>query len=139
MLFSYFNYIFNIWEWFNVNGYHLVMLSGVNTLRYMVFLRPFSNGYDPNVLFGFGQMGVYVFLETTQYLYRKFTYWVLHNIVYTSFSILCMNYTTVDVRNDDVQFYFHLIITWVLDSKGQSDECFQRWATVHCIQGWWSW
>jgi len=52
------------------------MLSGVNTLRYMhilkemkifkwVFWRPFSNGYDPNVLFGFGQMGVYIILETT--------------------------------------------------------------------------
>ena len=43
MLFSYFNYIFNIWEWFNVNGYHLVMLSGVNTLRYMHILKEMRN------------------------------------------------------------------------------------------------
>ena len=43
VLFSYFNYIFNIWEWFNVNGYHLVMLSGVNTLRYMHILKEMRN------------------------------------------------------------------------------------------------
>ena len=43
MLFLYFNYIFNIWEWFNVNGYHLVMLSGVNTLRYMHILKEMRN------------------------------------------------------------------------------------------------
>ncbi len=43
MLISYFNCMFDIWEWFNVNGYHLVMLSGVNFLRYMHILKEMRN------------------------------------------------------------------------------------------------
>jgi hypothetical protein len=38
----------NVLEWFKVNGYHIIILSGVNTLRYMHILKELkklSNGF----------------------------------------------------------------------------------------------